>query len=219
MKLRRSEECPPSLLPNLQKRADLFEGLVADAGDLGEGVEGLEGAVLDDGVGGDFADAGETHEFVAGGGVGVDGVGFEGGATVGGEGEFGVFVAFEAAFFGEFVPIGSGPDAGTAFGGLELEVAEFFAVGVGVIQCGGFTIDAEGAGEAFGDELGGEVLSFRGGDEGVDAFVFSIAAGIRFGGVKGSLRSSVVRRPAFSPKALAVAMEDWGLPPKSEIPK
>ena len=168
--------------------AEFFEGFGADAGDAGEVVGVLEWAAFDDAVGHGFADAWEFDEIVAGGGVGVDGEGsgrFGGGFGGGGEVEVGVVGALGAAFFGEIVPVGEGPDAAVVSGGEEFEVAEGFAVFFAGFAVVGLAVDAEGAGEAIGDEDGGEVAAVGEGDEGVDARVAAVAEGAGEGGVDG----------------------------------
>lgn len=168
--------------------AEFFECFWADAGDAGEVVGVLEWAAFDDAVGHGFADAWEFDEIVAGGGVWVDGEGggrFGGGFGGGGEIEVGVVGALGAAFFGEIVPVGEGPDAAVVSGGEEFEVAEGFAVFFAGFAVVGLAVDAEGACEAIGDEDCGEVAAVGEGDEGVDAGVAAVAEGAGEGGVDG----------------------------------
>lgn len=62
----------PSSLEH-EKFLKSFQRLGPDAGDVEEILLFLEGACADDAVGGFFADAGQSHEFAAGGGVRIDG--------------------------------------------------------------------------------------------------------------------------------------------------
>ena len=168
-------------------RFEVFEGLGADAGDFVEVFGVCEGSVFDDAVGGGLADAGEFHEFAAGGGVGVDFFAVEIFGIVDADEILGVVVALGFSFSGEESHVGEGPDAAFVGGGLELEVIEHGLVFIGA-EGGlvvGFAIDAEGAGVALFDQFLAEIFAIGGDDEGVDAGEIGIAAGIGEGGVNG----------------------------------
>ncbi len=76
---------------------EFFERLRPDAGDFPQFVDDSVEAAFDNAVDHDFVDAGEGHEFVAGGGVQIERLARRGSFVAGREARFGVFVALELA--------------------------------------------------------------------------------------------------------------------------
>ena len=105
-------------------------------------------AGFDDAVRGDLADAGEFHQLVAGGVVGVDLFAWGEAAISLGEFDLGGFIPFLFPLLGQMLPIRGGPCAEAFFRGLEFEILKGRAIFLGSDSAGRFPINPEGAGVA-----------------------------------------------------------------------
>jgi len=158
-----------------------FEEGGADAGDLGDLIEGLEGAGGDEAGGEGGSDAGEGIEFGGSGLVEIDGGG-RGAVEMGLE--FLAFGAFCGSLSGDGFGVGIAPDAAAGEHGGDFEVAELSGVFGGGGAIGHAATDSMNAGQSGRNEFGGEIFSRGGGNSGVDARKFGASGGGGEGGVE-----------------------------------
>lgn len=130
-------------------RFDLLKGIGSDPRNLQEVFDSLVGAAFDDSIGKHFPDAGETHQVVPSGVIGIDFfVAFEV-SIVERQLCFPVFITLLSTLIGKAFPVGLSPDSEATAGGSELQISKVFLIfGLRAAVVGG-SGHPDGTGESF----------------------------------------------------------------------